>query len=138
MPTKVIPHRKRSPHGWWIGSYIERFEFHDEDRSNPNRRCLAYENTVLLKAKNRDDAYRKLVALGSVETSECWDTATGRRGLWRFEGPTQLLPIHDEIEDGAEVLWTVHRNRSVRRIQSLVRTKKQLPVFDDSEEPGNA
>jgi len=138
MPKKAVLYRNRSPHGWWIGTYIERFEFHDEDRSNPNRRCLAYENTVLLKAKNREEAYRKLIALGSIKTSECWDTFTGRRGVWRFEGPRQLLPIYDKIDDGAEVLWTVHRNRPVRSIQSLVRTRKQLPVFDDSEEPGDA
>ena len=29
MPKKPIPHRNRSPHGWWIGSYVERFEFNE-------------------------------------------------------------------------------------------------------------
>ncbi len=133
---KTIPERNRSPYGWWIGIYIERFEFNDEDRKNPKRRCLAYENTVLITAKDREEAYKKLMALGSgVENIECVDSATGRKGVWRFEGPTELLPIHDRIEDGAEVLWTTHRNRSVENIQALVRTKEELPVFDDSENP---
>ena len=66
MPKKSIPYRNRSPHGWWIGSYVERYEFNDEDRSNLNRRCDAYENTVILKAKNREEAYRKLVAFASI------------------------------------------------------------------------
>ena len=62
MPKKSIPYCNRSPHGWWIGSYVERYEFNDEDRSNLNRRCDAYENTIIFKAKNREDAYRKLIA----------------------------------------------------------------------------
>ncbi len=128
-----IPWRNRSPHGWWIGSYIERFEFNDEKRDNPKRRCLAHENTMLLKAKNRDEAYRKLIKLGSGKEFECVDNASGKRGFWRFEGPSLLLPIYDELEHGAELLWTVHRNRPVHAIQSRVRTKNNLPVFDDSE-----
>lgn len=131
-----IPDRNRSPYGWWIGMYIQRFEFSDEDRRNSKRRCLAHENTVLIVAKDREEAYKKLLALGSAaEGIECVDTSNGQRGFWRFEGPTELLPIHDKIEDGAEVMWTTHRNRSVKSIRALVRKKEELPVFDDSEAP---
>jgi|GEM_PF-793366 len=133
MPKRKIPHRNLSPHGWWIASYLERFEYFDEDRRNPRRRCLAYENTVLLKARTREEAYRKLMKIGDVKPSECWDEATGRRGIWHFEGPTMLLPVCDPLEDGAELLWKVHRNRSVKKIKSLVRRKTDLPVFDDRE-----
>jgi hypothetical protein len=139
VPKRKILHRNRSPHGWWLGSYLERFEYNDEARRNLRRRCLAYENTVLIRARNRDDAYRKLMKLGAAEasiSSECWD-ANGRRGIWRFEGPTDLVPIHEPLEDGAEVLWNVHRGRSVKSIRSLVKKKEQLSVFDDRDETGN-
>lgn len=114
--------------------YVQRFEYYDEDRKNPSRRCVAHENTVLITAKDREEAYIKLMALGShADGMECVDARTGRRGVWHFEGPTELLPIHEKIEDGAEILWTTHRNRSVKNIQALVRTKKELSVFDDNE-----
>jgi hypothetical protein len=48
---KNIPTENRGPYGWWMASYIMRFEYYDEDRKNPQRRCLAWENTVILKAK---------------------------------------------------------------------------------------
>jgi len=116
--------------------YVQRFEHYDEDRKNSKRRCLAYENTVLITAKDREEAYKKLMALGSAaDGMECVDMNTGRRGIWRFEGPTELLPIHEKVEDGAEILWTTHRNRSVKSIQALVRTKKGLSVFNDRELP---
>lgn len=131
--TRRIQPRNCSPHGWWIGAYIERFEFNDEDRTNPKRRCLAHENTVLLQAKDRDEAYRKLIELGSGETPECMDVSTGKKGFWRFEGPTLLLPIYDKLEHGAELLWTVHHNRSVQKIRALIHAKQNLPVFDDAD-----
>jgi len=127
----AIPFKNRSPHGWWIASYLERFEYYDEDRRKLNRRCTAWENTVLIKAKNRDEAWRKTVALGRLSGgSEAWDE-TGRKGQWRYEGVTSLLPVYETIEDGAEVLWTEHQGWTVKRVKTLVKTKRELNVFDD-------
>ena len=131
-----MPHRNRSPHGWWIASYLERFEYEDEDRSSPDRRCLAWENTILVQARTREQAWRKAMAFGRLgEGSQGWNAKTGRKGAWHFEGLTSLLPIYDELEDGAEVLWQEHAGRSVRKIKGLVKRKRELSVFDDSE-PG--
>jgi len=82
---KAIHDRNRSPYGWWIGMYLQRFEYYGEDRKNAKRRCNADENTVLITAKDREEAYKKLIALGSAaEGMECVNTTTGRRGILRF------------------------------------------------------
>ncbi len=127
--------RNRSPFGWWIASYIERFEYYDENKNNPARKCLAWENTVLVRARTREQAYRKAVALGRLSNgNEFWDsTNPKRKGAWHFEGLTVLLPIYDELTDGAEILWTEHANRSVKTIKSLVKRKQELSVFDDRD-----
>jgi hypothetical protein len=54
-------------------------------------------------------------------------------GEWRFAGISMLLPVYEDIEDGAEVLWVDHGAMSVNRIKKLVKAKSQLSVFDDSE-----
>jgi hypothetical protein len=132
---KKIPIRNQSPVGWWIASYIERFEFYDEDTANSNRRCLAWENTLLIRARNREEAYRKAVRLGRLaDGSEASDAGTGRKGAWRFEGLTSLLPVYEELEDGAEILWIEHEGKTVRKIQDRVRAKHELEVFDDTED----
>ena len=129
-----IPHRNRSPHGWWIASYVERFEYYDEKRRNLSRRCLAWENTILLKARNREEAWRKALAHGRLsEGTEALDTKTRRKGAWRFEGLTSLLPVYDRLEDGAEVLWAEHSGRTVRSVRALVKAKKDLEAFNDRE-----
>ena len=129
--TRKIPHRNRSPYGWWIASYIQRFEFYGEDTSNPNRRCLAHENTILVQAKQREGAYKKALKLaGTANGLECVNE-NGRKGVWRFEGLTSLLPMFDPLEDGAEVVWVEHANRTVKKVQAFVKSKHELEAFDD-------
>jgi hypothetical protein len=36
-----VPHRNRNHTGWWIASFIERFEYSDENKANLNRRDVA-------------------------------------------------------------------------------------------------
>jgi hypothetical protein len=131
---KRIPLRNKSPYGWWIASYIERFEYEDENKDDLNRRCVAWENTIIIKARNREQAYRKAEKLGRLsESNGAYKTVDGRIAIWRYEGVTSLLPIYEELEDGAEILWKEHQNRTVKKIKSLVRSKSELEAFDDNE-----
>ena len=132
MVSPKIPYRNKSPYGWWIASYIERFEFDDEDVSNLQRRCLAWENTILLQAKNREEAYRKAMKRGRRSEGSPAQI-NSRSGRWRFEGLTSLLPIYEELRDGVEVLWKEHENVTVRKLKSWIRQKMELETFDDRE-----
>jgi hypothetical protein len=58
----------------------------------------------------------------------------GKKVRWIYEGLTHLLPIYEELEDGSEVLWKEHENRSVKKIKSLVKRKEDLETFDDAED----
>jgi Domain of unknown function (DUF4288) len=130
-----IAHRNRSPHGWWIASYLQRFEATDEDRRNLNRRCIAWENSILVRARERQEAWRKAMAHGRLtDRLQSPDVVRGRKGIWRFEGLTSLLPIYDRLEDGAELLWVEHSGRSVRSIRRLVKAKADLEAFLDEAE----
>jgi hypothetical protein len=131
---RTIPHRNRSPFGWWIASYLLRFEFEDEDRQDETRRCLAWENTIVLKANDRERAYERAVEIGRRGGGQRGWNEAGRRGRWRFEGLTSLLPIYDELGDGAEVLWQEFQGVSLRKVRSRVRPKRTLEVFDDSSD----
>jgi hypothetical protein len=130
---KRIPARNKSPFGWWMASYIERFEYEDEDKTNLNRRCDAWENTIIIQAKDREQAYRKAEKVGRLGEMS-YKTTEGRMGAWRYEGLTSLLPIYEGLEDGAEIYWQEHDNRTVRKIKSWVKAKADLEVFDDEED----
>lgn len=130
---KKAEHQHRSPTGWWIASYIERAVWDDARRLPASARCTAWENTIIFKAKDRDSAYNKAVRLGSSNKSTFSDDAGKRNGRWVFEGLTSLLPIYDELGDGAEVLWRDCSGRTLKRIRALVKKKNALEAFDDTE-----
>lgn len=46
-----------------------------------------------------------------------------------FESLTSLLPIYEELEDGAEIVLKEYKNKSVKKAQSWVKPKEQLEVF---------
>lgn len=133
-----IPYRNHTPYGWWIASYIERAAWDDEPNPSPNSRCLAWENTIIFQAPDREAAYEKAISLASSNKSN-FDSGTKkiRRGHWVFEGLTSLLAVHEELTDGAEILWVEHQNRTVRKVRSWVKQKEDLEVFDDSPAIGD-
>jgi hypothetical protein len=131
--TDNIAYRNRSPHGWWIASYIERAAWDDEPNPAPNSRCLAWENTIILQATDREAAYEKAIQLAtSGGRSQFESGRKKRKGHFVFEGLTSLLAIHDELTDGAEVLWQEHKNHTFKKIRSWIKQKHELESFDDS------
>ncbi len=110
---------------------MERFEFPDEDTSNEDRRCRAWENTIIVKADNPEDAYQKAIDHATLLSEDTgWMRGDGLKGgRLVFEGLTSLLPIYDELEDGAEILWRDYRNSKVKTIKKMIRSKDDLEAF---------
>lgn len=127
--------KNKSPHGWWVATLIERFEYENEDTSNLKRRRRAWTNTIILKAKNRDEAYQKAIDYGNLGNDgkyEYIDAVSKKRSKIVFEGLSSLLPVYDEIdEDGTEIVFE-DQFVSVGRIKSWIRKKEELEAFNDN------
>lgn len=131
MPKKQsIPARNQSPTGWWLYREIEQWVSNRQIKAKlkPGSRCLVWENTRIIKARDRNEAYAKAMRLGK----ECSPSKTDR-GEWRFMGIAQLLPIYEDLADGAELMWEDRGMLTQTRVRTLTKPKKQLPVFDDRE-----
>lgn len=86
--------REISPTGWWIAGLLEKHSFSD--------RPPFWNNYRLIKAEDWRTAFKKAVQMGRSSA------ATGAEALGshtEFIGVTDLLPIYDEFEDGAELIW---------------------------------
>jgi type IV secretory pathway VirB9-like protein len=118
-----------SPVNWYVARVLIRFAIVGENTENLNRRCTAWENTILVKAENVEEAYSKAIEFGKQEESEYINT-DGKKVRWIFEGLTSLLAIYEELEDGAEIIWNEYENKSVKKIKSWVLPKEKLEVFD--------
>lgn len=135
MPRKLknkVPVRNQSHYGWWVASYIEKAVW-DGRKKQAIKRHRVWENTIILKAKNRDAAYAKATKLGKLSRSTFTNDKTGEKGRWEFAGLTNLLPIYEPLGDGAEIFWDDLGERNPNFVSSRVKRKKQLSVFDDSD-----
>jgi len=134
LPTQITRRwdRNISPVGWYVAWVLLRFEWYDEKKDDLNRRCLAWENQILIKAENPEEAYAKAMKHGELE-QECgegWEVDNeGRKGRWMFEGLTGLVAIYEELEDGSEIVWEQHENKSVKTIKGRVKPKHDLEAF---------
>jgi hypothetical protein len=126
----TIPIRNLSPFGWWIATYLERFEWHGSNAKSH----LVWENTILIKATNRDLAFRKAEKFGRMGRGKwrLYGRPPGRKGRWAFVGIVDLLPIYGELADGEELLWEEHLRMTTATASKLVKRKSQLAVFDDT------
>ena len=117
-----------SPVGWYVGSYVLRFiELAERGNSDPMRRFYTWENTVIVKARSLDHAYDKIVAIAKGATKPYkGGPKPGVDVQWLFEGVTELLPIYEKLEDGAEIMWAEHPLRSLTKIRSWAKKKKQF------------
>jgi Domain of unknown function (DUF4288) len=120
-----IPFRNRNQTGWWIYSEVLQQISGRQKKLLPTSRCLIWENLRLVRAKNREEAYRKAVKWSRIVPSK------NNHDEWRFAGISMLLPVYEDFEDGSELLWQNARKLSVKQIKNLVKSKQQLSVFDD-------
>jgi hypothetical protein len=116
-----------APYGWYVGSYLLRFvELAEEGNDDPERRFLSWENTVLVKADDLDEAYDKIVQIGMENSIPYKGGPEAVDVQWVFEGVTEILPIYEEIEDGAEIMWASRKPRKLKNLRKWVRKKGEF------------
>jgi hypothetical protein len=116
-----------SPVGWYVCSYLLRFiELADTNNDNLEARFLSWENTVLVKASSIDEAFEKTVVIAEQATEPYKGGTKGVDVQWVFEGVTEVLPVYEELEDGAEIMWRDRSPRKLKNLRALVRQKHEF------------
>lgn len=115
-----------SPVGWYVGTYQIRFIESDQSgNDDPERKFLVWENTVLVRAANLDEAYDKIETIGMKATEPYKGGRDAVIVQWVFEGIIDLLPIYERLEDGSEIMWA-ERQKKLKNIRICAKTKGQL------------
>jgi uncharacterized protein DUF4288 len=86
-----------SPVGWYVASYVLRFvELSWKHVNDTEERFLAWENTVLVRARNLSHAYDKTVAIAKGNTKPYKGGREGVDVQWIFEGITETARLRAE------------------------------------------
>ena len=115
-----------SPVGWYVASYLLRFvELNQEGNFDKEKQFTVWENTILVKANNIDEAYDKVESEALLATEPYKGGVEGIPVQWLFEGISELLPVYDEIEDGVEIMFGEYKQK-LKNIKKRARSKKDV------------
>ena len=114
-----------SPVGWYVASYIIRFVGLDEKGSNDlAEKFDASENTILLQAPSFERAYERVLELAALETQP-YKNLGAIDVKWEFVGVSELIPIYEDLEDGAEIMYREH-NEKLSVLMGMVKSNDEL------------
>ena len=116
-----------SPVGWYVGTYLARFiEIDDPSNNDLEERFATWENTVIVKAEDLEEAYDKVNKIG-IEHGDPY--TGGKEGIpvqWEYLGVIELLPIYEELEDGSEIMWSSNYPRKLKNLKAKVKCKNEF------------
>ena len=110
---------------WFIAEIIEKLEPVNRDETNDLRRVTTWGNFVLIKADSLEEAFEKAIKIGK-EGEYIFTNADKVEMEWIFVGVGDLLPIYEDIEDGAEIMWNDYGFISNRRTMRMAYEKSEL------------
>jgi hypothetical protein len=119
--------RDTSPVGWYVGTYLVRFvELNAAGNDDPEAEFLVWENTIIVRAESFEEAYKKVEAQAILHTEPYEGGPEGVPVQWIFEGISDLIPIYEPLEDGAEIMWSEHDGVKLSKIRSMASSVDEL------------
>ena len=115
-----------SPVGWYVASYLLRFvELNEGGNFDEEKQFTVWENTILVKANDINEAYDKVESEALLATEPYKGGDEGVPVQWLFEGISELLPVYDEIEDGVEIMFGEYKQK-LKNIKKKALSKKDV------------
>src|SRR5713101_6891636 len=105
-----MPDNSKSHQRWFWAWLIEMTVAKSQVR-NPSARTEVWKNLVLIQAKDAKEALAKASKTGKAESGDCRGTLrfNGKPAITQFLGVADIGLVHDELGDGAEILWQLRK-----------------------------
>ncbi|MBZ5594227.1 MAG: DUF4288 domain-containing protein [Acidobacteriia bacterium] len=112
---------------WYIAEIIEEICIEDDNRN------VVHKNLLLIHADSPEAAYARCLEIGSQSESS-YLNPDGKNVTSHFRGVSYLNVIHDDLEDGAELLYERRISVGEEEILKWVRPKEELDLFRDRDD----
>jgi hypothetical protein len=107
---------------WYLADIVQQITVEGDPRN------VVHTNLVLVRADSPEEAYQKAIELGAAG-DESYENPDGKRVTFRFRGLHDLNVIHDELEHGADLIYSEDLDLDEPAIQEWVAPKEDLGVF---------
>ena len=111
---------------WYLAEILELITVEGDPRS------VLHTNLVLIRANSPDEAYERAMESGRDGESS-YENPADKLVQIKFLGLQNLYVTYEDLEHGAELLYTEEIGLSDNEIQERVRKKDELAVFQPVE-----
>lgn len=89
---------------------------------------VVHVNIILIRADSPEEAFEKAEEFGR-EGEDSYLNPKNQQVLWKYRGLRDLNVIHDELEDGAELMFEEEFGVPEDEVQEMLTSKYELNVF---------
>lgn len=107
---------------WYIAELVMECKIEGESQN------VVHVNIILIRADSPEEAFEKAEAFGREDESS-YLNPKNQQVSWRYRGLRALNVIHDELEDGAELMFEEKIGIPEERLQKMIYPKHKLNVF---------
>ncbi len=112
---------------WYLCSYLLRFiELQNQYNFDEEQRFISWENTIIVQASSILEAYDKTECIAKEYSQSYKGGEQSIDVQWDFVGITEVLPIYEELKDGAEIAWTERKARKIKNLRRLILPRKHF------------
>jgi len=106
---------------WYLAEIVEQITVEGDPRN------IVHTNLVLVRADS-PEAYQKAMELGAAG-EQSYENPEGQCVTVRFRGLHDLNVIHDNLEHGAELIYSENLDFDESRIEKWVTQREELGIF---------
>jgi hypothetical protein len=107
---------------WYLAEIVQQITVEGDPRN------VVHTNLVPVRADSPEEAYQKALELGTGG-DQSYENPDGKRVTFRFRGLHDLNVIHDELEHGAELIYSEDLDLDEAAIRDWVTPREELGVF---------
>jgi hypothetical protein len=107
---------------WYLAEIVQQITVEGDPRN------VVHTNLVPVRADSPEEAYQKALELGTGG-DQSYENPDGKRVTFRFRGLHDLNVIHDELEHGAELIYSEDLDLDEAAIRDWVAPREELGVF---------
>ncbi len=107
---------------WYIAELVMECKIEGESQN------VVHVNIILIRADSPEEAFEKAQQFGT-ESEDSYLNPKNQQVSWRYRGLRDLNVIHDELEDGAELMFEEKIDIPEDEVQEMLTSKYELNVF---------
>ncbi|MGH1366723.1 MAG: DUF4288 domain-containing protein [Calditrichia bacterium] len=111
---------------WFFADVVLEITVEDAEKN------VVHINTHLVRAQTAEQAFKKAKSLG-MQQEDRYLNSSGKNVEVRFRGLSELLPIYEDLTDGAEIWFKEKIGLSEEDVRAMVMRKQDLSLFRKRE-----